>query len=176
LLPCTCQCEHYILDLPSQSIANNHSIYILKRVACVQLYYNNTGHYFKLLTRSLDRSPFVGETYLIFFVAELRSYTQTRFTSSLLPENYKTFPNVCLCIVVRNVHLSLCINIYCVYGVETKNNYVMYFHLQLNTTVKSSVIKYLKKKLDIRILMICFHLFTLMPEPLVKAKNLLNGS
>jgi len=116
LLPCTCQCEHYILDLPSQSIANSHSIYILKHAAYVQLYYNNIGDYFKLLTRSLDRSPFVGETYLICFVAELHSCTQTRFTSSLLPENYKTFPDVCLCIIVRNVHISVYQHLLCIWG------------------------------------------------------------
>jgi len=42
---------------------------------------NTGGHYFKLITCSLDRSPFIGEMYLICFVVELRSCTQTRFTS-----------------------------------------------------------------------------------------------
>jgi len=41
----------------------------------------NTGHYFKLLTCSLDRSPFVGETCLICFVVEIHSCTQARFTT-----------------------------------------------------------------------------------------------
>ena len=84
MLPCTYQSKYIILDLPSQNSDIVQSIYLLNLLHVYNLFTINTDYYFKLLTCSLDESPFIGETYLIRFVAELRTYIQTNFTSQCL--------------------------------------------------------------------------------------------
>jgi len=49
------------LDLSSQNIAINYSIYISSQLHVYNFITINTDQYFKLITCSLDRSPFFGE-------------------------------------------------------------------------------------------------------------------
>ena len=67
--------------LPSLNIVISYSIIIRDLLHEYNFISTNIDLHFKLITCSLDWSSFVGETCLIYFVAELRTCTQTCFTS-----------------------------------------------------------------------------------------------